>query len=145
MDMYLTDKECISLEAEMVDKYSLYGFDQDESFKAHVWLVCRNNFNETVNDNLLAEVEFKCCHETHGLIDRELVYGIDIPGNRILFKGGFSIGTWPEGTYKIKAYLWGTQIAETVCVIGSRSMHGKYPFTNLITKEKLSVVKKKSR
>lgn len=143
MDMYLTDKECISLEAEMVDRYSLYGFDQDESFKAHVWLVCRNNFNETVNDNLLAEVEFKCCHETHGLIDRELVYGIDIPGNRILFKGGFSIGTWPEGTYKIKAYLWGTQIAETVCVIGSRSMHGKYPFTNLITKEKLSVVKKK--
>lgn len=141
IEMYLTDKVSINLEDDMEDRHCQYGFDLDENYEAHVWLICRNNFNEIVNENLLAEVEFICNSETQGVIERDLAYGVDISYNKILFRGDFSISTWPEGTYKVKAFLWGIQIAETVCIIG-RSLHGKYPFTNLITKEKLSVLKK---
>lgn len=141
LDMYLTAQGSINLEDDVEDEDCQYGFDQDENREAHVWLVCRNNFCDYVNDNLLAEVEFKVFHETLGLVDRSLVYGVDITYNKVLFRGDFSIGNWPEGGYKIKAFLWGTQIAESVCVIG-RSLYGKYPFTDLITPKKPSIIKK---
>lgn len=142
LDMFLTSQGDIDMDDD-IDEYYQYGFDQDENSKAYVWLVCRNNFCDYVNEKLLAELEFKCFHETQGLIDRCLVYGIDFTNGKVIFNGDFSIDDWPEGTYKIQAYLWGKHISDTVCYIG-RSLYGKYPFTDFTSKSEPSVSEKKS-
>ena len=140
LDMFLTSKRCINPDDDL-DKYAKYGFEENE--KGYVWLTCKNNFSDFVNDNLLAEIEFQCYDEKQKLIDRQIGYGVEteMDNQVMLFCEELYMSDWPKGTYSIRACLWGTVIAETVFII-NQSLEGKYPFTDLTKKQEINLVKK---